>query len=242
MTSRALDCTARNYEISFEAGFMQEHDEAFKKQTRNFMESCFKPEIGEKVTFNSSSFFGDEEPEYTTYDQEDDGFYRFPEIKPFLKECENQEKLIQFFDLIFHEVPRAVAIELIFLGACSWREFSKPVPFFVFSPQAIINKAKTIAENECHSKFGDERIKFLNLSTVCQSELAGKEEIIDAFQRYFEFLTATIFFLREEYFDNPYRIVEESKRRRNHQHEEEIELIEHESMDSLFGGSLKKIH
>lgn len=40
--SKNIPVDFRNYEISFESTFMQEHENALKKQTKNFIESVFK--------------------------------------------------------------------------------------------------------------------------------------------------------------------------------------------------------
>lgn len=53
--NQAFDCIHRDYEISFEANFLEEHEEAFKNLIQNFMESIFKSKKDE--TCFSSAFF-----------------------------------------------------------------------------------------------------------------------------------------------------------------------------------------
>lgn len=51
--SRTFNNAPRDYEISFEAKFMEQHEKAFKKQTENFMESSFKMGGEKNISFQS---------------------------------------------------------------------------------------------------------------------------------------------------------------------------------------------
>lgn len=176
---------------------------------------------------------------FSTFAAEEENLMKTAEIGDFLKDIQKLDKLNSFFELLFKTYPVEFANEFIGLSSVAYNKHTETKNDEEFEAD-LIKKAKEFAESEYEKLFSDERIKFLNLSTVPESELKSKSEVKSAFKSYVEFFFTTVILIAEEYFSNPYTEAN-GKRERSYRLEEESEENEHSSTHS-FGTPCKKTH
>lgn len=204
LQTSSLQMGQRNYTISFEDNFMEEHERALTIQVENFMEFSLKDTGFKKLAFDNEQLFG-EELEFGSFKNPEDLLVDFQGQDALITEARDEENIEKFFIFMFESNPKRIASEMLYVCSYAFSEWSSAIMSHKTFESEIdaVREAKRLAEKLGEKLFRDEKIAYLNLRKATD-DLQTEETVLSAFKTLVEFLVGTVGLIGSGFFSNPY--------------------------------------